>query len=48
MKFTLMGRKFQDTEDIQRIVTTTLKAVPQQQFQKKFPTVASSIVGLSA
>jgi hypothetical protein len=32
----LKGRKFQGTEDIQRNVTTTLKAIREQEFQKFF------------
>jgi hypothetical protein len=46
----LKGRRFQDVEDIQENVTTALKATPQQEYKKKkkIPTVAGSIVGLSA
>jgi hypothetical protein len=32
----LKGRRFQDSEHIQRDVTAALKAIPQQQFQKCF------------
>jgi len=36
IKSTLKRRRFQDTEDIQKNVTTALKAIPQQEFQKCF------------
>jgi hypothetical protein len=36
IKCALKGRKCQDTEDIQKNVTTALKAVLQQEFQKCF------------
>jgi hypothetical protein len=42
-KCTLKERKFLDTEDIQTNMTTALKAIPQQEFQKMFPTVATSL-----
>jgi hypothetical protein len=32
----LNGRTFQDIEDIQKNVTTALKAIPQHEFQKYF------------
>jgi hypothetical protein len=35
-KSDLKGRRFQDTEDIQKNVTMALKAVPQQEFLKCF------------
>jgi transposase len=35
-KSALKWRHFQDTEDIQKNVTTALKAIPQQEFQKCF------------
>jgi primosomal protein N'' len=37
-KFALNGRRFHDTEDIKKKknVTTALKAIPQQEFQKRF------------
>jgi hypothetical protein len=43
IKSALKGRRFQDTEDIQKNVTMVLKAVPQQEFKKN-----GRIVGLSA
>jgi hypothetical protein len=36
IKSALKGRRYQDTEDIQKNVMTTLKAIPQQEFQKCF------------
>jgi hypothetical protein len=36
IKSALKGRRFQDIEDIRKQVTTALKAVPQQEFQKCF------------
>jgi hypothetical protein len=41
IKSALKGRRFQDTEEIQKKkkkkkVTTALKAIPQQDFQKRF------------
>jgi arylsulfatase A-like enzyme len=36
IKSALRGRRFQDIEDIQKNVTTTLKVVPQQELQKCF------------
>jgi hypothetical protein len=36
IKSALKGRRFQDTEDIHKNVTTALKAIPQQEFQKCF------------
>jgi hypothetical protein len=36
IKTVLKGRRFQDTEVIQNNVTTALKAIPQQEFQKVF------------
>jgi hypothetical protein len=36
IKSALKGRTFQDTEDIQRNVTTALKSVPQQDLLKCF------------
>jgi hypothetical protein len=45
-KSVLKGRRFQDTEDIQKTVTTALKAVPQQEFQNI--SNSGSIIGLSA
>jgi hypothetical protein len=44
-KSALKGRRFQDLEDI-KSVTTALKAVPQQEFEKSFQ--QCSKVGLSA
>jgi hypothetical protein len=40
IKSALQGQRFNDTEDIQK---KTMKAVPQQEFQKMFPTVAASL-----
>jgi hypothetical protein len=37
IKSTLMGRKFQDIEDIHKNLTTALKAIPRQEFQKYIP-----------
>jgi hypothetical protein len=34
IKSTLKGRRFQDTDNVQKNVMLALKAVPQQQFQK--------------
>jgi hypothetical protein len=34
MKSALKGRRFQETEHTQKIVTMALKAIPQQEFQK--------------
>jgi histone-lysine N-methyltransferase SETMAR len=36
IKSTIQGRRFQDTEDIQKNVTTTLEAIPQHEFEKCF------------
>jgi hypothetical protein len=36
IKSALKGRRFQDTEDIQKNVTTALEAVPQQEPKKCF------------
>jgi hypothetical protein len=36
IKTALKGRRFQDTEDIQKNVMMALKAIPQQEFQKYF------------
>jgi hypothetical protein len=38
----LKGRRFQDIEGIQKNVTVTLKAIPQQEFHT-FPAVATSL-----
>jgi hypothetical protein len=36
IKFALKGQRFEDIEDIQRNVTTAVKDIPQQEFQKYF------------
>jgi hypothetical protein len=36
IKSALNGQKFQDTDDIQKEVTTALKSVPQLEFEKCF------------
>jgi hypothetical protein len=43
LKIVLKGRRFQDTDSIKINVTTTLKAIPEQEFQKCFQTVAASL-----
>jgi hypothetical protein len=43
IKSALKERIFQDIKDIQNNVTTALKAVPQQELQKIFPTVTAPL-----